>query len=170
MHPENPYRSDTGVEQVTRVVLKPTNRAMWRAYLIAPAIAPIAFVGILLLVVIASNFFDFEINPASVLILPVLAMTVGLVSSYVVAGVLGMPIAFCLRHMDRLSAWSIHLAALAWSLLFSGLCALYFTHGNMTEFPWAFCYVGIALVPSVLLSGTVFWLLLRRFSTTSIAP
>jgi hypothetical protein len=169
MHPENPYRSDTGVEQVTRVVLKPTNRAMWRAYLIAPAIAPIAFVGILLLVVIASNLFGFEINPASVLILPVLAMTVGLVSSYVVAGVLGMPIAFFLRQMDRLSGWSIHLAALAWALFFSSLCALYFTDGNMTEFPWAFCYVGIALVPSVLLSGTVFWLLLRGYSTTSIA-
>jgi hypothetical protein len=97
-------------------------------------------------------------------VLPVVALTIGVVICYVVAGVIGMPIAFYLRRRNALNGYSIHGAALCWAILFSAICAIFMVGGNWNELPLARSYVGAGVVPPVLLSGTAFWLLVRRFS------
>ena len=41
---------------------------------------------------------------------------------------------------------------------------IFMVGGNWNELPLALSYVGAGVVPPVLLSGTAFWLLVRRFS------
>ncbi len=142
----------------------PSNRSLWRAYFWAPAVAPLAFVALLFLVGIVAAWIGVEINEASFIMLPILALTIGVVSCYLVAGVIGMPIAFYLRRANALNGYSIHGAALCWAILFSAICAVAMVGGNWNELPLALCYFGAGVVPPVLLSGTAFWLLVRRFS------
>jgi hypothetical protein len=131
---------------------------------LAPAVAPLAFVALLFLVGIVSSQIGVTTNEASFIVLPVVALTIGVVVCYVVAGVIGMPIAFYLRRRNALNGYSIHGAALCWAILFSAICAIFMVGGSWNELPLALCYVGAGVVPPVLLSGTAFWLLVRRFS------
>jgi hypothetical protein len=94
MADDNPYEPTIQHDSTTIWSLRPSNRAMWKAYLWSPSVAPIAFVALVLLIGIVGEVFGFEVNPASILILPVIALTIGVVSCYVVAGMIGMPIAF----------------------------------------------------------------------------
>jgi hypothetical protein len=137
---------------------------MWKAYLWSPSVAPIAFVALVLLIGIVGEVFGIEVNPASMLVLPVIALTVGVVSCYVVAGMIGMPIAFYLRRVNALNVYSIHSAALCWAILFAVGCAVVMVGDNWSELPLALGYFGLGVVPPVLLSGTAFWLLLRHYS------
>jgi hypothetical protein len=163
MATENPYQSTAISPPSTNGNLMPSNGSLWRAYLLAPAVAPVAFVALLFLVGIVSVRIGVEINEASFVVLPILALTIGVVGCYLVAGFIGMPIAFYLRRANALNGRSIHGAALCWAILFSAICSAYMTSGNWSELPLALCYVGAGVVPPVLLSGTAFWLLVRRF-------
>ncbi len=142
---------------------------MWRAYFCAPIVAPLAFVAIVLVAGYLSVVLGGDVNEASMIVLPAIALSVGVVSCYLVAGLIGMPIAFFLRRIDSLNAFSIHAAALGWALFFTTICAIYLVAGKWNELPLAMCYVGAGVVPSVLLSGTAFWLLLRFFSRREAA-
>ncbi|MFN9985910.1 MAG: hypothetical protein ACK52S_10195 [Pirellula sp.] len=164
MNTPNPYHPLTCSEPTTFTSSIPSNRALWRAYFFAPAVAPLAFVAMVFLVAFASEIFGADVNPASILILPVLALTIGVLSCYFVAGVLGMPIAFYLRRRNSLNGYSIHLAAFCWALLFTTFCALLFVGFKWDGLPMAVCYVGLGVIPPVVLSGTAFWLLVRLFS------
>ena len=101
MAANNPYEPTIQRDSTTVSSLRPSNRAMWKAYLWSPSVAPIAFVALVLLIGIFGEVFGIEVNPASMLILPVIALTFGVVSCYVVAGMIGMPIAFYLRRVSR---------------------------------------------------------------------
>lgn len=160
---ENPFQSSEVLSAPVSANLRPSNRSLWGAYLFAPAVTPMAFVCIVFAAGFLSIWFGADVNEASLLVLPVLAMTVGLVSCYLVAGLIGMPIAFYLRRKDALNAYSIHLSAFCWAVLFTTGCAFWFAGGTWTDFPLAFCYVGAGVIPSVLLSGTAFWLLVKFF-------
>jgi hypothetical protein len=161
--PENPFQSSEVMPTPVATNLRPSNRSLWRAYLFAPAVAPLVFVFIVFAAGFLSTLFGGDANEAALLVLPMLAMTVGLVSCYLVAGVIGMPIAFYLRRIDALNAVSIHLSAFGWAMLFTTACALWFIRDTWTDLPLAFCYVGAGVIPSVLLSGTAFWLLVKFF-------
>ncbi len=164
METDNPYRSTYYPVRAAERNLQPSNGAMWRAYLWSPSAAPIAFVAIVFLAGVVSELLGIEVNPASMLVLPAVALTVGMVSCYLVAGVIGMPIAFYLRHINALNVYSIHGAALCWAVLFTVGCALAMFGGNWSELPVLLGYFGIGVIPPVLLSGTAFWLLLRRYA------
>ena len=164
MNTDNPYQSATSFSSSTNRIVLPSNRTLWRAYFWAPAVAPIAFVVLVILVGLVAPYLGVEINPASMLLLPAIALTVGVVSCYFVAGVIGMPIAFFLRRIHSLNGYSIHGAAFCWAVLFASVCAVVMVGGNLDEMPLALCYFGLGVIPPVLLSGTAFWLLLRRFS------
>lgn len=166
MNTENPYQSATLLPSSTdvNVNLAPSNRTLWRAYFWAPSVAPIAFVGLVLLVGLVAPRLGVEINPASMLLLPAIALTVGFASCYFVAGLIGMPIAFYLRRIQLLNGYSIHGAAFCWAVFFASVCAVVMVGGNRDELPLALCYFGFGVIPPVLLSGTAFWLLLKRFS------
>ena len=136
----------------------PSNRAMWRAYALAPAVTPIAFIAVLAVVGI---------------VLPVPAIAAVILICYVVAGLIGMPIAFALRCMNALNAYTIHGAAFCWGVLSSFACAATMISvaaaigGTWDTVPLV--ALNIALIaPPVVLSGTAFWLLLRRNSAAQV--
>lgn len=164
MSPENPYQPSKFSHRFTKASLNPSNRTLWMAYLFAPAVAPFAFVAIVVLAGFLSQVLGGDVNEAAMLILPALALTIGLVSCYLVAGLIGMPIAFYLRRVNSLNGYSIHGAAFCWAALFTSVCAIYMVGGSWNELPFALCYVGVGVIPPVLLSGTAFWFLLRLFS------
>ena len=85
----------------------PSNRTMWRAYAFAPTVTPIAFIVLLAVVGV---------------VLPVPAIAAVIVICYLVAGLIGMPIAFLLRRLNALNAGTIHGAAFCWGALSSVAC------------------------------------------------
>lgn len=131
----------------------PSNRDMWRAYAFAPAVTPLAFVALLAVVGI---------------VLPVLVVTAGTVVCYLVAGLIGMPIAFFLRRRNGLNGYTIHGAAFCWGVLSStisalgSICVAAAIGGTWDAVPLVVAYFSAAIVPPVALSGTAFWLLLRE--------
>lgn len=141
------------------------NKAVWWAYLVAPAVAPILF---------AIAFFVFGViglslrgaddtgTPAGVVMIPLLSLTVGMFASYAVAGIVGMPIAFFLRRRGRLNALTIHGAALVWSLFLStciGLAVFFQSPTPTFVAGWLLpsALVALTLSPFILLSATTFW-------------
>lgn len=164
MNTENPYQPTNVNMSLGSIKLVPSNRALWWAYLWAPAVAPIVFVAMVLMLGFVGEYFGSEVNPASMLLLPVIALTIGTVSCYLVAGVIGMPIAFYLRRTHSLNGYTIHGAAFCWAAIFASLCAVFMVGGSWNELPLAICYFSFGVIPPVLLSGTAFWLLLRQFS------
>ena len=161
---DNPYEPTNQVDSTTVLSLQPSNRAMWKAYFWSPSVAPLAFVALVLLIGIVGEMLGMEVNPASMLVLPVIALTVGVISCYVVAGTIGMPIAFYLRRVNALNVYSIHGAALCWAILFAVGCAVVMVGENWVELLLALGYFGFGVIPPVLLSGTAFWLLLKHYS------
>ena len=131
----------------------PSNFDMWRAYAIAPAVTPIAFLAIVSVggVTMPANFI------ASAFLV-----------CYLVAGLLGMPIAFWLRRRKSLSAWTIHGAALAWGVLWSLFCTVSAVYvvvaigGSIDSLPLTTAWFFALMVPPVVLAGTAFWLLLKN--------
>ena len=96
---------------------------------------------------------------------PALALTVGMIASYIVAGVIGMPIAFGLRRKSRLNGYTIHAAAFAWSLLVSltvGVPAAIYSGALWHQILLAPLLLLLVIAPPVLLSGTSFWWLAKR--------
>jgi len=135
---------------------------MWRAYLIAPAVAPVSFIILLYSVGAVAYLFDVDVNPASFVVMPVVALTVGSVACYAVAGAIGMPIAFYLRRRKLLNGYTIHLAAFLWAVAFALLCASLIHHGPWSALPVVVAYLACGVTPPVLLSATVFWIIVRR--------
>ena len=154
------------------------NKALWCAYLIAPAVAPALFAVVFFVVgMMALSLRNSENagTPAGVLMVPALALTVGMIASYIVAGVIGMPIAFGLRRKSRLNGYTIHGAAFTWSLVLSMLLAIAISIrpgqpvSNMIGI-WILqtLFICLMLSPFILLSATTFWWIAsrdkRRFS------
>lgn len=99
--------------------LNPSTERMWRAYAIAPLAAPVAFILLFWVAVVVWSLLGHTVNGASLVVLPMCAVTIGVAGSYLVALVLGMPIAFLLRSARLLNFWTIHGAALLWAVVFS---------------------------------------------------
>jgi len=136
----------------------PSNHAIWRAYAFAPAVTPIAFIAVLTVVSV---------------VVPVPAITALILICYIVAGLMGMPIAFALRSMNALNAYTIHGAAFCWGILSSFACATTMIFvaaaigGTWDTVPLVGLNIAL-IVPPVLLSGTAFWLLLCRNSAAEL--
>lgn len=131
----------------------PSTYAMWRAYTIAPSVTPMTFMAIVPLVGVT---------------LPANAIALGFFVCYLVAGLIGMPIAFSLRRMNSLNAWTIHGAALTWGLLWSLFCSVVTIYvvlaidGSIESLPLTIGWFLALMVPPVVLAGTAFWLLVRN--------
>jgi F0F1-type ATP synthase assembly protein I len=92
----------------------------------------------------------------------------GFFACYLVAGLIGMPIAFLLRRNNLLNVWTIHGAALAWGMLWSFVCtvaAIYVVAaigGDIQSLPLTVGWFIVLMVPPVVLAGTAFWLLIKK--------
>lgn len=132
---------------------EPSNHEMWRAYAMAPAVTPVTFIAIVSLGGVTL--------PA-----PVIAM--GFLACYLVAGLIGMPIAFSLRRRNSLNARTIHGAALTWGMLWSLCCAVVAIYvvaaigGTIESLPLTAVWFIALMAPPVVLAGTAFWLLLKN--------
>jgi len=170
---ENPFQSPTYSTDSSRTIRTPSNAVLWRAYLFAPGVAPIAFLLMLVIIFFVAGIFGIDVNPASFLILPVLALTVGIAVCYVVAGVIGMPIAFFLRNRGQLNGYTIHGAALAWAIVFCSAISLLSVRdapqqAQQLGYLMAFGYLMCGVAPPVLLSATAFWLLIRKHGRSHV--
>lgn len=100
--------------------------------------------------------------------LPSVAIVIGFCASYLVAGSIGMPIAFFLRRFGHLNFWTIHGAALAWGVLWSFLCMIAVVYtviaidGSISSLPLMVAWNFGLMIPPVVLAGTAFWGLLKR--------
>jgi hypothetical protein len=161
---DNPYQSPSArAEQ--RPATDQFRKSLWRAYAFAPAVAPVSFVLLLFLIGAIATAFNIEVNPTSFLVLPVVALTAGMVICYLVAGCIGMPIAFYLRKRNSLNGYTIHGAAFCWSIFTAVVVAtpMSFSQGaKWYHIPLAILVLVCVIAPPVLLSATVFWLLVRR--------
>ncbi len=137
----------------------PSTGIMWRAYAFAPAAAPLSFVALLSVVGV---------------VLPVAAIAAVTVVCYSVAGLIGMPIAFFLRSRHALNGYTIHGAAFCWGLLSSVVCAAASISvaaaigGTWDSVPLVVAAFAAIIVPPVVLSGTGFWLLLRKMAADEL--
>ena len=131
----------------------PSNHDLWRAYALAPAVTPLTFIAIVTI---------------SGVTLPGYVIALGFVACYVVAGLIGMPIAFSLRRKDSLNALTIHGAALAWGVIWALFCtfaAIYVVTaigGSIQSLPMTIAWFSALMVPPVVLAGTAFWLLVKN--------
>ncbi len=131
----------------------PSNHDMWRAYALAPAVTPLTFLAIV------------SIGGVT---LPAKAIALGFITCYLVAGLIGMPIAFSLRRRDLLNALTIHGAAFAWGTMWAFFCtfaAIYVVGaigGSIQSLPLTTAWFSALMVPPVVLAGTAFWLLVKN--------
>lgn len=131
----------------------PSNHNMWRAYAIAPAVTPLTFIAIV------------SIGGVT---LPANVIAMGFVTCYLVAGLIGMPIAFSLRRRDSLNALTIHSAALAWGMIwalfctFAAISVVAAIGGSIQSLPLTTALFSALMVPPVVLAGTAFWLLVKN--------
>ena len=131
----------------------PSKELMWRAYAYAPAVTPLVFSALLF--------------PAGV-VLPIHVIAGGFLTCYLVAGLLGMPIAFCLRRKNALNGFTIQGAAFLWGLFCSILSTYVLVYitvaigGSIQSLPFLFFMLSALIVTPVVLAGTAFWMLLRN--------
>jgi hypothetical protein len=166
----NPFASPAEISQSPATVSTPANKSLWLGYAIAPAVAPLVFAIVVFIVGMVWHMLnpDHTGTPIGVILVPIFSVTVGVVASYGVAGVIGMPIAFHLRKRKRLNGYTIHVAALLWSLAFTVFLTgtLYVMTQAPRPEPTTFIFSTLALfamlTPCILLSATTFWLVVRR--------
>lgn len=176
MNHQNPYASPGTTSCLSEQGPKSRSKKLWIGYLIAPAVAPAAAA--------AAIFFGAEYlidpddmgTPIGIIVVPILLLTVGMVLSYVVMLVIGMPIAFFLEHRGILNGYTIHLAAIAVSVI-SGMIPV-----MISIYQWllgaapprsfnellrgiSFTSLGIGLL--VLPTATVFWLVVCKLGSHS---
>ncbi|GAA4453104.1 hypothetical protein [Novipirellula rosea] len=143
---------------MANLVPAPSNRDMWRAYAFAPLVTPLSFIAFVAIVGI---------------VIPIGALAVIAAICYLVAGLIGMPIAFHLRRRNALNARTIHGAAFCWGLLTSIICSFASISvaaaisGTWESVPLIIVYSSAAIILPVVLAGTAFWLLLRRTPAVS---
>ncbi len=167
---DNPYSTPRQLLASDGVPLD-QRRPLWRAYWFAPAAAPIAFVVLLFVVGACCTALGIAINPASFVVLPVVAMTAGMLICYLVAGCIGMPIAFQLKKRDKLNGFTVHAAAFGWSsfvALVVGLPAALYGGAPWYQVPLAPLILLLVVAPPVLVSGTAFWWLVKRGGGLSV--
>ena len=136
----------TGLDRVPSCV------AMWRACMIAPAATPLALIAML---------------ASTGVVLPAAVIAVGIVTCYLVAVLIGMPIAFVLRSRNALNGYTIHGAAFCWGVLstvawtFHSIRVAAAIGGTWDSVELVAARYATIIIPPVVLAGTAFWLLLR---------
>ena len=154
---------------------------LWMAYAIAPLMIPLYVVGLVILAMLVSGIFGFEIT-TGILVLPILAV-LGAVVSYVVWGVIGMPIVFLLRRLKWLRARNLHLSAFGLVALIGSptvlsLAARAAQHGSdpaiqaetVSTLVRSLCFQSLFALAPALISTSTFWHLANRFQRNQETP
>ena len=157
----SPYQSPAPSRELAEPLRPPTRRQLWRGYLIAPLVAPLAAALIIFAAGLLLSDRESTGTPIGIILLPILLMTVGVVISYLLALLIGMPVAFLLHKNNLLNGYTIHLAALILAVVVSLLLTLLGVMADdrstalRTLYEFGFSFLIIA--PFVLATSTVFW-------------
>jgi hypothetical protein len=162
---ENPYQATGMAVPLSRTLAIPSARALWLSFLLAPAVAPVTFIALVSLFGGGAIILGVPVNTASFLVLPLLAITVGMVVSYSVAGAVGMPVAFMLRYFGWLRGITLHGSALLGSMAASVVLAFFISWPAWEYIPLTIAYCSIGFTPPVLLTTATFWWLVQRFDS-----
>lgn len=144
-----------------------TSQKLWRAFLVAPIVAPV------LLAVdtfVAALLWSLAVEPLTAmgfLGLPLLVLTLGLPVSYFVARMFFMPLVFCLRERGWLHGGTIHGVAflLAVGVFLLLETAVYFVTAGRSDFPELLrmsLIVAGFVIPNIMLSALAFWWMIRE--------
>lgn len=144
-------------------------KTLWRAYGVAPLVAPAAFAAIVFVTGLLFTDPKDPGTPIGVILIPILSLTLGVAVSYLLAIACWMPVMFFLRKRGWLDAFRVHAAALLLSIVECLLIEGAF-YGKSTPRPadlrkclWPSTLVLAGMViPSVMLSASTFWWLLAR--------
>lgn len=165
MERENPYQA-TGVSvPLSHTSTKPSARSLWLSFLLAPAVAPVTFIALIFLFGGGAVTLGLQVNTASFLVLPLLAITVGMAVSYSLSGAVGMPVVFLLRYVGWLRGITLHGFALLGSIALSVILALFISWGAWDYLPLTIAYCCIGFAPPVLLTTATFWWLVQKFDS-----
>jgi hypothetical protein len=162
MEESNPYTSPTAVSTGHANSQSKTKKQLWFAYAIAPLVAP----SLAAVVIFFGGLFLSDPNdtgtPVGIVLLPIVMMTVGVGISYFLALVVGMPVVFWLSRRNRLTGFSIHLAAVGVALIIAAVFTLIgvITEGGPTLFEGVqFFALAVLVIAAFLLTSTaVFWM------------
>ena len=144
-----------------------SSKRLWRAFRVAPVVAPVVFA---VFVFVAGLLFTDPKDPGTpigVIAIPVLSLTLGVVASYLVAGVFGMPIVFFLRNRGWLNGRGIHATAFLLAIVFCTLLevTIYYVttppRPDLIEFLRPTLYIACTIIPCIMLSATMFWWMVR---------
>lgn len=148
-----------------------SSKRLWRAFWIAPLVAPVLLaVDMFVAGLLLSDSGDSG-TPLGVLAVPLIALTLGIFGAYLIALSCWMPVVFFLRKRDWLNGGSIHLmglvAALATFVLLE--VAAYYAPtwpDNLLGLSGPSLYLSGFMIPNVMLSALVFWLMIRDSAET----
>jgi hypothetical protein len=158
---DNPFQSPT--ELAAESDAAAAQKALRDACRIAPLVAPFSFVVLILLAAGVAVAAGRTINPAGLLLLPLLAMTIGLLASYASWSLIGLPLALALQRRQSLTGGTIHAAAFLCSIM--AACLLAIPIMISSQGPQSLLlipFLAAMIAPPALLSATCFWWLVRR--------
>ncbi len=163
------YEPPTEVS-TNKISVKKTDRdQLLRAFLIAPVAAPIVFSVITIVGGLIVLRFSPELvsTPIGLIVVPVLALSLGLVISYGLALMIGLPVVLLLRRAGKLNGWTIHGTAFICVLVPTLMLSVPELYANGPPRSWLEALQGFGilvayLAPGALVSGTTFWWLMRR--------
>ena len=148
---------------------RPTSsRRLWRAFWIAPLVAPVMLA---IDVFVVGSLFSDPVDagtPIGIIAIPLMALTLGTLLSYVIAGTLWMPLAFFLQKRGWLNGMSIHSMGFVFAIALYALfeVAIYFITtprpNDIIEFMSSSIYIAGFVIPNIMLSVVAFWWLIRE--------
>ena len=147
---------------------QPSTRRLWRAFWVAPAVAPILMAIEIFIVGMAFSDPADPGTPIGIILLPFLLLSIGMVVSYGLAALIWMPIVFRLRKRGRLTAGTIQAAAVMLAVACFALleaAAYAVTTPKPTDllgFVASSLPLFAILLPNVLLSAALFWMMIRE--------
>jgi hypothetical protein len=148
----------------------PSTRRLWRAFWVAPAVAPILMaIEIFVLGMAFSDPAD-PGTPIGIILLPILLLTLGGFIAYGIAAICWMPLIFFWRKRGWLNGGRLHLLAFLLALAVVALleATIYaITTPRPTDFfellSSSLIIAGF-VIPNVMLSAVVFWMIVRPSS------
>lgn len=146
----------------------PCTRRLWRAFWVAPAVAPILMAIEVFAVGMAFSDPADPGTPIGIILLPSLLLTLGVVFSYGIAAICWMPLIFFSRRRGWLSGSAVHLLAFLLALSIVALleAAIYaMTTPRPTDvvgFAVSSLPIASVVISDIMLSAAVFWMLIRE--------
>lgn len=141
---------------------------LWRGFWVAPVVAPLMLaLDMLVAGLLFTNSTD-PGTPIGVFAMPLAALTLGVGASYLIAITCWMPGVFFLKNRGWLNGGSIHLMGCMLALAIIALLEVagyYVTTPrpeSLLEFFGASLYLTGFILPNVMLSSLVFWLMIRE--------